>query len=360
MNTDPHRLDPVPAFGATLVSALSPAEVTRTVGVLFPTAPTRVGTSVLGTDQADSLDLGFRLGNLILERARAGHRGNLVIEIDPAANVQEVALMMEHVLFSSPEPPCPVGIRELLTIVRLGDVRTLLFQEGRAATSGIGLTDIERAETLAVQLEYATVVVLTGTEGVAPELVAETTALIRQLNPTAVLSALELRTAGMLYARPVRGPVAAPLTENRGWMMRLDPARDAPMTSGRIGSVVFRDPRPFHPGRLAGFVQDGCDPAHVGLILRSRGVVRLATRPFTVGSWASAGAGLELDPTAIPTWNAETPAGEALVFFGRDLKEGALLDALADCLVTMPELLGGPALWHDFFDPFPRWNTENG
>ncbi|RII97111.1 GTP-binding protein, partial [Clavibacter michiganensis] len=148
------------------------------------------------------------------------------------------------------------------------------------------------------------------------------------------------------------------LAAGMGWQVALA-GEAAPTSADGMGVHVFRDPRPFHPGRLHRAVAHDLVPGPVGRIVRSRGLVRLATRPATVGAWATAGDVLSLDPTAMRSWDADSPAGQEIALVGECL-DGALLDEiLGACLLEAAELVAGPAEWHGYADPFPVWDTEH-
>lgn len=68
---------------------------------------------------------------------------------------------------------------------------------------------------------------------------------------------------------------------------------------------------------------------------------------------------LSLDPTAMRSWDADSPAGQEIALVGECL-DGALLDEiLGACLLEAAELVAGPAEWHGYADPFPVWDTEH-
>jgi G3E family GTPase len=189
--------------------------------------------------------------------------------------------------------------------------------------------------------------------------VLEIRGLVSKLNPAALQ--LELTRDGALRrfgpARS-RAPVES-LGRSIGWMLELS-GIPLPTTTHGIGCVVYRDPRPFHPVRLAAGINDWLEPADAGLIVRSRGLVRLATRPGRIGSWSTAGEVLALDPTAMTSWEENSPAGQELVFFGRDLKHDYITRVLDSCLLSDDELLAGPMEWETYYDPFPAWDLEHG
>jgi len=130
----------------------------------------------------------------------------------------------------------------------------------------------------------------------------------------------------------------------------------APRLPRGVNSVVFRDPRPFHPGRLDEVVRVCLTPQNVGTIWRSRGVVRLASRAGAVGSWSSAGAHLNLDPTGLTDDEPDIISGQEIVFVGERLRETEITRALGAALLADDELMAGPMEWASYSDPFPAWD----
>jgi G3E family GTPase len=144
-----------------------------------------------------------------------------------------------------------------------------------------------------------------------------------------------------------------------GWQQQLAEGTPAAGTRDIIGTHVFRDPRPFHPERLHAALGERLVPDVVGRILRSRGFVRLATRPDRVGIWSTAGDILDLDPTSMVGWDPDSPIGQEIVFFGLDLDRAAPDLTLSSCLLGTDELEAGPTAWARYPDPFPKWGIHH-
>ena len=146
------------------------------------------------------------------------------------------------------------------------------------------------------------------------------------------------------------------LQQSPGWIQQLN--GKGLLTSGRngLGCVVYRDPRPFHPGRLASFLDDTSTES--GEILRSRGLFRLASRPHVVGSWNSAGLTIAFEPTSMGSHDPESPWGQEIAFFGRNLDSARLTASLDACLLDDREFIGGPIEWRSLDDPFPAWDLD--
>ncbi|KQQ27874.1 GTP-binding protein [Frondihabitans sp. Leaf304] len=350
----------------TLLSSLRP----RAAGDLaraFTGASVDVADSVaeIGSDlpdespvadiPADSAAFAADLIDDLLSQVDHGLSGDIVVHLPSRADPLEVGLVVGAVCDAREPDEAPVLVRDIVTVVSLLDVRAWLFAE---RDEDPARPDYDTAERLAAQIEYATLLVVTDTGGVSPSLLNETLGLLRRLNVVARIVPVERATQARRPAAAVVPGAAALLAQNLGWQRELSDGNLLGRASTGIDAVVFREPLPFHPGRLAEAVaaEFGQQPRS---ILRSRGLARLASRPFAVGSWASAGDVFSLDPTSIDSWDSDVPLGQELVFYGRDLDAAALTDELGRCLLTPDELLGGPMLWARFDDPLPAWELPH-
>ena len=179
--------------------------------------------------------------------------------------------------------------------------------------------------------------------------------LLHRLAPIAVV----------LAGPAVRGPRDLPvssggaarfLASGAGWMRGLSGAADHGRDEhDELVTLRYREPLPFHPGRLAATIEQDLAPGVNGRVLRSKGFFRLASRPDHLGSWSSLGAMLSLDPTANASWDPDAPVGQAIWFVGERLDVPGIERALDRALLTPTELLAGPDLWRTWADPFPVW-----
>lgn len=328
----------------------------------------------------DDAEFALALADQLAEASAAGRGGHTIVLLEPAAEATEVALVLEHVL-DARRPMPPVAIRDVVAVSSVREIMSVLVGAGEAVgvAEPMGPDEFGAPGRLARRLEFASVIVLADADadadagagagadaggGHPPAGAALARAFLARLTPFArVLSPAELAAACAASDR--RGPRllvrgrAHRLGATMGWQRELAGGAPAGAAREAIGSHVFRDPRPFHPERLHQAVSTELVPARVGRILRSRGFVRLASRPGRVGSWATAGEVLDLDPTSMLSWNAESPLGQELVFFGLGLDRAELDGVLADCLLTPAELEAGPADWAAYPDPFPEWLIEH-
>ena len=148
-----------------------------------------------------------------------------------------------------------------------------------------------------------------------------------------------------------------------------------------VASLHFAAPdRPFHPQRLWAALEplvDGTAPAAASAegpaegpgaahakLLRSKGVVWLATRHAAMGDWSQAGADVHFDfggawaqpaPAASVDDKAAAMSRSSLVFIGQGLDRSACEAALRGALLTDAEVALGPTGWAKLQDPFPPW-----
>jgi G3E family GTPase len=198
--------------------------------------------------------------------------------------------------------------------------------------------------------------------------------LLRLLNPTAhFVRAIkgEVPLDVVLNTEQFTGEWAA---EHQNWLV-VDRGQETPETQEYgFGSFVFTARRPFHAARLMQLVVgDGLEG-----VIRSKGVIWLATRHDRAGEWSQAGRVFSLHPAGL--WAASAPRDEwpddpefhaeieevwaepwgdrriELVLIGQHLDQERITDLLNDCLLTNEEMAAGPAVWDAWDDPFDAWS----
>lgn len=348
------------SLAVTLVSGLDGGERTTVACELTGSKPRgAVHTAQQNHSGEQHAELALHLADHLTSLAENGQRGDVVVELHAGCDPIEIALVLEHIFATTPGPH--MSFRNLVTVANAADIRRLLFCDTSIeAALASGHTDTaDSSEELAVQLEFATTIVLTNLSHFSAHVVNEIHGLVRKLNPSAhvVPLALAMRTHRRLAPSAT---LAADLGSRLGWARELSGKAGLPSTINTIGSYIFTDPRPFHPGRLATVIDSCLAPEDVGLIVRSRGLVRLATRPDHVASWSSAGVMLALNPTGMESWDASSPVGQEIVFFGQNLNHSRLDSSLRASLVADDEFIAGPMEWSSYSDPFPVWHHEHG
>ncbi|PPF42398.1 hypothetical protein C5B85_16695 [Pseudoclavibacter sp. AY1F1] len=341
------------SLGMTIVSGLETSGRQLVTALMCGEPGGATPVADYGDEQTDALELGVELAEDLIRQAADGRRGNIVVELSADADTQAVGLALEHVLSEyhhrASGTDCVVGPREFVTVASINDIRRLLFQEGPERSD-----DADTSATLAGQLEFASVIVLTAGDTHPAGVVSETCTLIQQLNPTAIITTPAAATDLGQRLRPIRPRLAHQLAATAGWMLRLDERTRFPPARGHIDCHIFSEPRPFHPARLAATLPT-LTPEHVGLIARSRGLFCLANRTTQVGDWSSTGSSIQLGASGLASADPDAPVGTTIAFFGSRLRPEAIDAALRESALTDRELIAGPATWRDYADPFPCW-----
>lgn len=347
---------PLPSGRAiTLISGSSGALCSAVAGQMVGSPVSRQAHE-LDLPGADSAQLALELAESFIADADRGITGHAAVVLDADADVVEVALVLEHVL-DSQQLQLPVGIRDVVAVTSVEEIRGELFGVREESVRADGWNSPGQ---LAARVEFASLIVLADVEGA--DLRAEV-ALVRSLIASIAPAARVLTLSELSSARSESGLLARRrahrLGASMGWQRQLADHAPTRRASGPIDTVVFRDPRPFHPGRLHHAIAHHLTPDSVGRIVRSRGFTRLATRAGRVGSWSTAGDVLDLDPTTMLSWDSDSPIGQEIVFFGLGLDAAALEATLAHCLLGPEELTAGPAVWSSYPDPFPEWAVHD-
>ncbi|ADB59578.1 cobalamin synthesis protein P47K [Haloterrigena turkmenica DSM 5511] len=108
-----------------------------------------------------------------------------------------------------------------------------------------------------------------------------------------------------------------------------------------VSSFVFRSDRPFHPERLADWLEEWD-----GSIVRAKGVCYVADREDVIGV-SQAGPSVRAGP--IGEWRPDDDRRTQLVFIGREMDEERIREELEACVIAGDEV----AEMEPSVDPFP-------
>ena len=149
-----------------------------------------------------------------------------------------------------------------------------------------------------------------------------------------------------------------------------------------ISSFVYRRDRPFHPKRLHDELVGDMEEGLFEGVLRSKGLMWIASRNDWAYDWSQAGCSIRMIPAGF--WWAAAPEEEwpsdeegvaaiysrfvgehgdrhqELVFIGQGLDRERVESILDDCLLTDLEFIQGPSAWSEFEDPLPPIELESG
>lgn len=217
-----------------------------------------------------------------------------------------------------------------------------------------------RAELIVTQIEYASLVVLVNTDSLRAHQLNRLLTLISCLAPKADIDMVD--SSGHQARRRDRGSFTMEQT-HAGWVSLLNGDFAPRFHDSAVTALRYEQMRPFHPGRLDDLMMRWREATAGGALLRSAGFCHLATRPHITGHWNQVGTHAALFPAAFD--HQLSPEDEPLAF-GQDLaligvgfRAEQLIRELDDAALTDQELLGGPALWATFPDPFPEWRTAD-
>lgn len=216
------------------------------------------------------------------------------------------------------------------------------------------------ADLAVSQIEFASVIMLVNWETVPTDKLSTVMSLMNHLGPHARLQLERNR-----HMPPADGSAPYVLAQERpGWVSILNGDYTPHMLDPHVGAYRYEQVRPFHPGRLRAVLDEHIDNNEFGLIIRSAGFCRFATRPETVAHWDHVGTAISFSPRELtPVVTDPVGAfgddmlavGQDLAFIGLDLDSAALTKALDDAALSDGEFTAGPQILATFDDPFPTW-----
>ncbi len=306
--------------------------------------------------------------------AQAGRFDYLFIE---ATGVAEPLPIAETFTFALEEAgPALSEMARLDTMVTLVDARNFLPDYHAAeelAGRGMAMYDEDErtiTDLLVEQVEFADVIIINKVDLVTEADLNRLEVIVRHLNPTAEI----LQTSfGNVPPEKILNTGRFDFEAAGNYVMWLAEPRQSPASEIEeygVSNFVYRADRPFHPARLAKFLEID-RPS----LLRSKGFFWLASRPEEAGFWSQAGQVVSIEyggpwtdghetksytsETLLAEW--EEGVGEPrqeLVLIGVELDEAELRTELDNCLLTDTEFAAGSDAWLNFDDPLPNWDTE--
>ncbi|NOK64400.1 MAG: GTP-binding protein [Chloroflexi bacterium AL-N1] len=223
-------------------------------------------------------------------------------------------------------------------------------------------------DLLVDQIEFANVIVINKADLVTKANLQRLEGLIHQLNPHARIFST---TRGQLSPQHILNTGLFDLSEageHPDWLTEERGTHTPETEEYGISSFVYRARRPFHPQRFWSYINDDWPG-----VLRSKGIVWLATNMDTCGIWSQAGGICHVSAgsrwwASVPSesWPAD-PDQEAarrvlwheewgdrrqeLVVIGINVAQQSFCTNLDACLLTDAEMALGPIHWATFDDP---------
>lgn len=322
--------------------------------------------------------------DLIQEVGRLAMEGRFDYLLIESTGISEPLPVAQTFYFDMPDAKINLSeISRLDTLVTVVDASTF-YQNLQSLDSLIdrGWNDTDDDQRSIVhllmdQIEYANVIIINKTDLIPPVQVDEIEKVIRKLNPDAKIirsvysevSLTDVLNTGLFDFEAT--------SQSAGWIKELENEHTPETEEYGISSLVFQTPLPFHPERLWDFIKNKW-PHN---IVRSKGLLWIASRPDIAINWSQAGRSVNADPAGV-WWDSlskiernQHPAFQAneerimgrwtkdfgdrlneLVFIGQHLNKQELQKKLENCLCTDGEIdtyhRGGI-----FKDPWPKWES---
>ena len=326
--------------------------------------------------------------DLLVEVARLAGEGRFDYLLIESTGISEPMPVAETFTFEDEKGKSLSELAKLDTMVTVVDAGNFMKDFGswdELTDRQMGLDDKDDrniVDLLVEQVEFANVIVINKTDLLTPYELEQLDRIIRKLNPNAVV----------LHSTESRVPLSEILGTNRfelaeaetmpDWLAEPRGSEQTETEEYGISSFVYRRERPLHPKRLSDLVMKG--DLYEGFfagILRSKGLMWLASRHDCAFDWSHAGCSIRLDPAGY--WWAAAPDEEwpededqiaeiranfvgeygdrhqELVFIGQNLDQHLIESMLDDCLLTDEEFDQGPTAWEKYEDPLRPLESEN-
>jgi G3E family GTPase len=206
------------------------------------------------------------------------------------------------------------------------------------------------SEVFVDQVEFCDVLLLNKCDTVPDDALHEVEALVRELQPRAVLYRTEYTDVS---PDAVLDTGLFDFDEARraaGWKRHLSGDAEHEHADGHdhrhagashaVSTFTYEADDSFHPERFDAWLDEWR-----GDVVRAKGFFKLAGRPETVMGLSQAGPSVQAGP--LGTWDEDDDRRTRLVFIGTEMDEAEIRRELDDCLVRASESLDGVS------DPFP-------
>ena len=317
--------------------------------------------------------------DLLLEVARLAEQGKFDSLLIESSGISEPMPVAATFSFRDENGKSLSDVAKLDTMVTVVDALNFLKEYGSTddlRQRGIALSDEDQrtlVDLLIAQVEFANVLLLSKTDLVSAEELARLKAIVHHLNPEARILTAERGRVQLGDVLDTGLFDDAKSASYAGWAKELAGEHTPETLEYGISSFVYRSRRPFHPQRLHDFLGSEWPG-----VIRSKGLLWVASRSAEVISWSQAGAACRteragywwaaIQKSAWPKDDAalaeirsewQEPYGDRrqeLVLIGIDMDELALRHKLDSCLLTPAEMRRGTKAWRSFSDPLPVWD----
>ena len=319
--------------------------------------------------------------DLLVEVARLAREGRFDYLLIESTGISEPMQVAETFTFEDEDGNSLSLLADLDTMVTVVDAANFLSEFDSyddLSDRNMGLDEEDKrniVDLLVDQVEFANVIVINKTDLVSPYDLEQLTTLLRKLNPNAKLVQ---STESRVPLNQLMGTGLFSLGEaeqHPDWLTVPRGQESTETEEYGISSFVFQSRRPFHPQRLSDAIDGGFDSGMLCGVLRSKGLMWIASKNDWAYDWSQAGVSIRMDPAGF--WWAAAPEEEwptddieidrirslydgthgdrrqELVFIGNAMDESAIREILESCLLMDLELIQGPEYWQKLPDPFP-------
>lgn len=319
--------------------------------------------------------------DLLLEVSRLARQGRFEYLLIESTGISEPLPVAMTFTFEDETGKSLGDVARLDTMVTVVDAAKFMqdFIESEGLSErGQGVDDTDDrtiADLLTDQVEFADVIVINKTDLITGDALNTLRSLLRRLNPGAKL--LEAQR-GTVALKEVLGTGCFDMdkaSQSAGWLQELNGNHVPETEEYGISSFVYRARRPFHPGRLTEWLEN-----EASRVLRAKGFLWLASRPYVIGLLSIAGVSTSLEPAG--QWYANTDRSQwpddpetlryiesiwdeqvgdrrqEIVFIGTGMDQATMSAALDAALLTVEEMQAPPEQWEAADTFFPPWDLS--
>ncbi|MGB7328851.1 MAG: zinc metallochaperone GTPase ZigA [Rubripirellula sp.] len=325
--------------------------------------------------------------DLLVEVRRLARDGRFDYLLIESTGISEPMPVAETFTFEDEEGDSLSRVAELDTMVTVVDARNFMKDFGSwddLTDRRLGLSEDDKrniVDLLVDQVEFANVIVVNKTDLVSPHDLEQLNQILRQLNADAkILNTTE----SQVELSEIMGTGLFSLDEaesQQGWLAVPRGEEETETEEYGISNFVYRRERPFHPKRLTDAMDADMDDGLFTGVLRSKGLMWIASRHDWAYDWSQAGCSIRMAPAG--SWWAAAPdeqwpdddqlvaeiqskfVGEhgdrhqELVFIGNAMNQQRIIGILDACLLTDLEYVQGPDFWRELEDTLPPIELEN-
>lgn len=325
--------------------------------------------------------------DLLLEVARLANEGRFDYLLIESTGISEPMPVAETFTFEDEQGNSLAQVARLDTMVTVIDAGNFQRDFGSwddLADRQIGLSESDDrniVDLLVDQVEFANVVIVNKPDLASSYQLQQLKQIIGRLNPTAEIL---LATEGQVPLRSVLGTNRFQFSEAKempDWLQVPRGEEETETEEYGISSFVYRSRRPFHPKRFNELLENDMEDGVFRGILRSKGLIWIASRHDWAYDWSQAGCSIRMNPVGY--WWAAAPreswpedeeavaaihsrfAGEygdrhqELVIIGQQLDREKIETLFNACLLTDQEWNAGPTAWLQMDDPLPPIEMES-